>query len=765
MLVPKFNFKFIHGKMLYWQVLLSFIGMALLIVLSTSLIFSALYIRNIYRQLAVDSTNNIQRLTAEFDSEFKKISEINLYLNQVPDVNTFLYSANTPDYLTINRADILSRRVVNLSSYLHSILIYNQNTGQTLISGKPDIDKAQFFDGKLRPPATISFNQMIFSQIPSRTSNKPITTIAVIFNDTDKPSIAGTSSIIMILDREEVEAKLLANIPGNTLVVDNAGTVLFSNQPRLAGSIAGQPYFRKIRSSQEASDSFKGRVERKDTLISFTRSNQTGFYLINLRSPDSYTGIIIQSELTIVGFSVLILVIFLLVGYVMSNKLYSPINQILKVFAGSQFADDDCQTEEIATISKVFHNALQHIEELETRSEDTSNKLKEEYLRRSLRTGTPDETEEYREQLHKLNITIADVRLICIKIDNYASLERNRKFAYETTLCSIIPEILAPELHCETVNMYEGEIAVLLDSAADESGDLARIGAAMDRLRQIVRDKLQITLSVGIGGPAGNLEECFTAYQPALEMVKHRFVLGPDRTIHPRLLEAALVTNTNYPAEMVDKLIKALRLNHRAEFEETLQSITGLLKQFPYQRAALMILQIITECIKTINNLTQQDSTGYYLYSYDFGNIINSFETLDQAEDWLIRMFADYQQKLDQINQLKNNKHYKLVAKMQDYIKEHYQDPNLSVESVATLAGYTSYYFSKIFKEITGLNVVDYIKQLRINRAKELLSQNEVKVSEIPNLIGFTNPGHFYATFKNDVGLTPSAYREYILNR
>jgi YesN/AraC family two-component response regulator len=250
-----------------------------------------------------------------------------------------------------------------------------------------------------------------------------------------------------------------------------------------------------------------------------------------------------------------------------------------------------------------------------------------------------------------------------------------------------------------------------------------------------------------------------------MELVKHRFILGLDHTIHQRLLEDIVSTNVNYPDELSERLIKAIRLNKKDEFEYILHDIIELLKGFPYSKSISMLFQVITECIKTINQTSQQDSKKYYLGLDDINTIFSSLETLEQAEEWLKNIFYNYQDMMDKINLLKSNKHYHLVEKMQNYIKQNFKDYNMNVESLADLSGYTSYYFSKIFKDITGLAVTDYIRQVRINTAKELLSIDEIKISDISSIIGFSNPSYFYSIFKKDVGLTPSAYKEYILSK
>ena len=98
---------------------------------------------------------------------------------------------------------------------------------------------------------------------------------------------------------------------------------------------------------------------------------------------------------------------------------------------------------------------------------------------------------------------------------------------------------------------------------------------------------------------------------------------------------------------------------------------------------------------------------------------------------------------------------------MKEHIRTNYQDVNLSTESIADKAGYAPYYFSKLFRELVGININDFIRQVRLEKAKELLANTSLKAQEIAEMTGFSNISNFYLVFKKDVGLTPAVYREY----
>ena len=70
------------------------------------------------------------------------------------------------------------------------------------------------------------------------------------------------------------------------------------------------------------------------------------------------------------------------------------------------------------------------------------------------------------------------------------------------------------------------------------------------------------------------------------------------------------------------------------------------------------------------------------------------------------------------------------------------------------------YYFSKLFKEETGENFIEYLTKLRIQKAKELLVDKEKSMKEICGQVGYSDPNYFSRIFKKSVGVTPTEYRE-----
>ena len=70
------------------------------------------------------------------------------------------------------------------------------------------------------------------------------------------------------------------------------------------------------------------------------------------------------------------------------------------------------------------------------------------------------------------------------------------------------------------------------------------------------------------------------------------------------------------------------------------------------------------------------------------------------------------------------------------------------------------YYFSRIFKEGTGENFIEYLTSVRMEKAKELLGNGEYSMKEIGVMVGFSDPNYFSRSFKKNVGVTPTEYKE-----
>jgi two-component system response regulator YesN len=102
------------------------------------------------------------------------------------------------------------------------------------------------------------------------------------------------------------------------------------------------------------------------------------------------------------------------------------------------------------------------------------------------------------------------------------------------------------------------------------------------------------------------------------------------------------------------------------------------------------------------------------------------------------------------------------VGRAKEYILENY-GKDISLDDVSRVVDISPYYFSKVFKEETGENFIEFLTGIRIERAKELLRNPHgisMSMKEISAEVGYPDPNYFSRIFKKTVGVTPTEYRE-----
>lgn len=103
------------------------------------------------------------------------------------------------------------------------------------------------------------------------------------------------------------------------------------------------------------------------------------------------------------------------------------------------------------------------------------------------------------------------------------------------------------------------------------------------------------------------------------------------------------------------------------------------------------------------------------------------------------------------------------IKEILKYIEENY-DKDISLYQIADEAGMNSAYLSALFKGETGISYVRYLTELRVNKAKEFLTEGYL-VSEVSDMVGYHNYRYFCDVFKKSTGMTPNEYKGTIRKR
>jgi YesN/AraC family two-component response regulator len=142
---------------------------------------------------------------------------------------------------------------------------------------------------------------------------------------------------------------------------------------------------------------------------------------------------------------------------------------------------------------------------------------------------------------------------------------------------------------------------------------------------------------------------------------------------------------------------------------------------------------------------------------------IRSFESYDDLVNWFEELFYKTENIMCNI---KNKKNPDLIEQVLRYINEAYKESNISANIIADKLSITPQYFSKIFNEYVGVSFPDYINNVRMEKAKELLlSSDKLNISSIYEMVGYNNRSYFTSSFTKKYGISPGRFRSEIASK
>lgn len=174
--------------------------------------------------------------------------------------------------------------------------------------------------------------------------------------------------------------------------------------------------------------------------------------------------------------------------------------------------------------------------------------------------------------------------------------------------------------------------------------------------------------------------------------------------------------------------------------------------EFTLLDAKFYCYYLSAQCHRILNYYLKQDNEKS---SSSMQNIISYIFRLEDLKDYYMQFFMNITEmlKTESIYALED-----VVEKIQLYMKHNYQK-NLTQDFIASLFYLNRSYLSTLFKHRTGMKFIDYLNEIRIEKAKEMLSGSSRKMYQISKAVGYDNPKYFFRIFKKKTGLTPEQYR------
>ena len=277
------------------------------------------------------------------------------------------------------------------------------------------------------------------------------------------------------------------------------------------------------------------------------------------------------------------------------------------------------------------------------------------------------------------------------------------------------------------------------------------------------REQLHFTtdtqLFVGIGPTVKTPGLLYESRSGALTALNYQCVLGNTAVMHYKNMEQ--MDTVFHSQETIQlRLLQLFRENDPDAIEAIIKSHICVLSTYG-STSGRSIQNFLFEYVQGITNEALRLGLTLERINSYVPTVMQLVQNVpDEANvDSVLKLT---EQILSCLFQRHTNEGNRLVSIAKAYIQENLGDENLCLESVSDHICLSKIYFCKLFHQVEGISFNAYLKQERIEKAKQLLSNSSLKVFEISDQTGFSNAKYFSFAFKQVTGQTPLEYRQSI---
>ena len=342
----------------------------------------------------------------------------------------------------------------------------------------------------------------------------------------------------------------------------------------------------------------------------------------------------------------------------------------------------------------------------------------------------------------------------CIKLNWKSDVDDKTKSNLRHTILELF---LSNELFDPAANIAgitpEDTIALIVSGTAAESLNSTKLPAAiLERLHELSEG--YFSSSMGIGTAVKMMSALAQSYSQALTSLNMQFYTGsnkiyhygsifqkdfkPDRNLFANFKDFLKKDDRKGAADLVSGLTKSVRITADQEIDHIKNIYFNLL---------LLIFEAARD-----RNLIEPADENEKTYIWQE---INGIQSLSELSEYIGSNISAVFSRFDNSDNI-NRKAYEIMK----YIKENFCNKELSIQSIANNVHFSQTYLCSFFKKSTGMTLNEYITDVRIGKAKELLQDGSTKLYEVAITIGFTDCNYFSTLFKKVVGCSSSEYRE-----
>lgn len=754
-------------KSVFLTLWLSYIAILLIPVAVSAVLYTSME-KTMVESASRSNLAMLEQVRQIMDSHLKEIDQMAVQIATHPKLQTMWTIEESEKYVQYEEAVRALKNIRSGTGFVDDFYIHLRKD-DVILSPSMKTDTTTFFT-QLYPFAGKTLEQVRsellsgyhfktfwpVAEIGESGQSKNVILCAVSLPLGEKVHIWGTL-VMMIEDRQIYN--LLKQIEwlnsGSMYILDDTGRVILSTSGRSELPVG-------LQDAVAEGIGFKTyNAKGTPSLLSYT-TGQSDWKYVSL-VPKS---VVLKRVNEIKGWALTLLAAVVAAGtvaaYWMAYRSYSPIRDLVYTLVNGKNAEKPVLVNEYEFLKTSIAETLAEGKELKEKLEGHLPVVRAYFLTRLLRGhAEPSSLEELSLEFVGVRFPYEHLCVVLVEVDEGSEFVRDGS-ERDWALIRFILFNLGAELIGERGYVTETErnrLALLLGMPDDSDEAKRERDELIAQLKQIVEERFRMKLAIGISSIRSGLPEAGRCYAEALDALDYRIVHGASSVIHFEHIRGMERGFYDYPIETEARLMNYMK---SGDGEEAARVLDELYERnvaaggMTPEMSKTLYFDLLGTMLKVMNAL-KLDGKDVFGESADPAKQI---ATSKSAEDMHHTARQLCEAICRNVREARTDQTGQLNERLKRYIEEHCADNGLSLTSIADHFGMSPQYVSGLFKKHNGVNLTDYVAEVRIREAKRLLADPGLTVLQVAQRVGYATDIGFIRVFKKMEGVTPGKYRE-----
>lgn len=361
------------------------------------------------------------------------------------------------------------------------------------------------------------------------------------------------------------------------------------------------------------------------------------------------------------------------------------------------------------------------------------------------------------QMLRSMNIVFnTEYFLVCtIKIEKYDNTNTVEDILkWEDIILNMLKTMIIIDGKTKIFKDFEGNIVTILNFKTKKKL-LEYKGYEFEDLIKIIKQHLNFDVTVGISDYCYHIKSIKDAYYQTIQALSNQYTNNKNKIFDYKKI-GDVGTSSFYSWDIIDSINTNLEVLNYKNIEKTIvreldfakHNVKNELNEMMYMSLLSLLLSFIVKIGRSIENILGPKFNPY--------NLLRENASHKDKKEFILKCYAkviDYQKKN------MDTKSYVIAENAKKYIEDNYSNSNLAIEDISKHLLLNQTYLRRMFKSEVNMTVTEFLTKTRMEKAKQLIIEEEYKLSAIAEMVGYSDPSYFSKCFKKYYGVSPSTIK------